>query len=246
MAETTVAVLSSGAVFHARYRVVRCIRAGGMGVVYEVVDEKTGSSRALKLMLPSLVEDAGLRERFEREAKITGAIESDHLVRVLDAGVDDATGTPFLAMELLRGEELGALLERRTKLSPSEVVLYLSQAARALEKTHAAGIIHRDLKPENLFVTQRDDGSPSVKILDFGIAKVVVESNQVARTTKLVGTPLYMAPEQIRGDSMIGPGADIHALGHIAYTLLVGEAYWTEEANGTALYGLMMKIMVRT
>ncbi|WP_233562706.1 serine/threonine-protein kinase, partial [Sorangium cellulosum] len=99
-----------------------------------------------------------------------------------------------------------------------------------LDKTHAAGIVHRDLKPENMFVTRRDDDSPCVKILDFGIAKVV-EQSQKARTTQAVGTPLYMSPEQILGDREIGPRADLYSLGHIAYTLLVGEPYWAEEAS---------------
>jgi serine/threonine-protein kinase len=229
--------------FHQRYRIVRCINAGSMGAVYEVLDTFTESRRALKVMLPSIVEDADLRSRFEREAKVTGAIESDHIVRVSDAGIDAATGTPFLVMDLLRGEELGSLVRKRLALPSSEVLLYLTQVALALDKTHAAGIVHRDLKPENMFVTKRDDGSPCVKILDFGIAKVVVESNQAARATRPMGTPLYMAPEQIRGDSEIGRTADVYALGHIAYTLLTGEPYWTEEGNCLALYALLSKIM---
>jgi serine/threonine-protein kinase len=223
-------VLQPGALFHGRYRVVQCIKAGGMGAVYEVVDEKTDSRRALKVMLPSLIEDVDLRARFELEARVTGKIESDHLARVSDAGVDDATQMPFLVMDLLQGEELGSLLARRKVLPPGEVVLFLFEAALALDKTHAAGIVHRDLKPENLFVTQRDDGSPCVKVFDFGIAKVVNHGN--ARATRAIGTPLYMSPEQIRGDGCLGPAVDLYAVGHIAYTLLTGEAYWTEEVEG--------------
>ncbi|MGK3965083.1 protein kinase [Sorangium sp. So ce118] len=222
--------LQPGTLFHRRYRVVRRVKAGNMGAIYEVADDKTRSRRALKVMLPDLVEHPDLRSRFELEAQVTGDIESDHLVRVSDAGIDDATGTPFLVMDLLRGEELGSLLRKQKALPPGEVVLYLRQAARALDKTHAAGIVHRDLKPENMFVTRRDDDSPCVKILDFGIAKVV-EQSQKARTTQALGTPLYMSPEQIRGDREIGPRADIYALGHVAYALLVGEPYWAEEAS---------------
>src|SRR5262249_22726815 len=114
-------------------------------------------------------------------------------------------------------------------LPPAEVTRYLHQVALALEKTHAAGIVHRDLKPDNLFVTTGDDGSPCIKILDFGIAKVVAQSTQTQHTTQAVGTPVYMAPEQIRGLKDIGPRADVYAFGHIAYTLLTGEPYWTEE-----------------
>jgi serine/threonine protein kinase len=216
--------------FHRRYRVIRRIKAGNMGAVYEVTDEKTRSRRALKVMLPDLVEHPDLRSRFELEAQVTGDIESEHIVRISDAGIDEATGTPFLVMDLLRGEELGALVRKQKALPPGEVVIYLQQVARALDKTHAAGIIHRDLKPENMFVTRRDDDSPCVKILDFGIAKVV-EQSQKARTTQALGTPLYMSPEQIRGDREIDPRADLYALGHIAYALLTGEPYWAEEAN---------------
>ncbi|WP_437981208.1 protein kinase domain-containing protein [Sorangium sp. So ce117] len=222
--------LHPGALFHRRYRVIRRIKAGNMGAVYEVTDEKTRSRRALKVMLPDLVEHPDLRSRFELEAQVTGDIESEHIVRISDAGIDEATGTPFLVMDLLRGEELGALVRKQKALPPGEVVIYLQQVARALDKTHAAGIIHRDLKPENMFVTRRDDDSPCVKILDFGIAKVV-EQSQKARTTQALGTPLYMSPEQIRGDREIDPRADLYALGHIAYALLTGEPYWAEEAN---------------
>jgi serine/threonine-protein kinase len=213
-----------------------------MGAVYEVVDVRTESPRALKVMLPSIVEDPDLRARFALEARVTGNIISDHVVRVLDAGIDEASGTPFLVMDLLQGEEVGGLAHRRGALPFDEVVLYLRQAALALDKTHAAGIVHRDLKPENLFVTYRDDGSPCVKILDFGIAKVVAQST--ARATRAVGTPLYMSPEQIRGDGRVSARADVYALGHIAYTLLVGEPYWAPEMKAAeSVYPLLTAIM---
>jgi serine/threonine-protein kinase len=235
--------LNPETLFHDRYRVVRCINAGGMGAVYEVVDEKTDSRRALKVMLPSLIEDADLRARFELEARVTGKIESDHLARVSDAGVDEATGMPFLVMDLLQGEELGSLLGRRKVLPAGEVVLYLFEAALALDKTHAAGIVHRDLKPENLFITERDDGSPCVKVFDFGIAKVVNRAG--ARATRAMGTPLYMAPEQMRGDGDLGPAADIYALGHIAYTLLAGEPYWSNEIEiDQSLFATLSTVML--
>lgn len=243
MSEPSNALPQSGALFHGRYRVVRRIKAGAMGAVYEVVDETTNSTRAMKVMLPEVVEDPDLRARFALEAKITGGIESDHIVRVSDAGIDAAAGTPFLVMDLLRGEELGAMVKRRGPLPPAEVVTYLFQVALALEKTHAAGIVHRDLKPENLFVTTRDDGTPCVKILDFGIAKMVAQRTQ-AQATRAIGTPLYMSPEQLRGDGAIGPRADLYAVGHIAYALLVGEPYWMEEGSGAeAIFALLTKVI---
>src|SRR6185437_7181862 len=152
-------------------------------------------------------------------------------------------GAPFLVMELLRGEDLKNLLRQRGRLTPEETVTLLSQAALALDKTHAAGVIHRDLKPENLFVTYRDDGSPRLKVLDFGIAKVVAQST-LPNATRGVGTPIYMSPEQVRGDGAIGPPADLYALGHIAYVLLVGETYWHEESlTLNALYPLLGRVM---
>ncbi|MEP7125433.1 MAG: protein kinase [Byssovorax sp.] len=238
------AALQPGTLFHGRYRVVSCINKGGMGAVYEVADETTAAARALKVMLPSIVEDAGLRDRFAREATVTGGVESDHLVRVLDAGVDAATAMPFLVMDLLRGEDLHVVLKRRGGLPPGEVVTYLQQTAAGLDKTHAAGVVHRDLKPANLLLTRRDDGSACVKILDFGVAKLVAQSRDAGQTMPL-GTPLYMAPEQVRGDGTIGPPADIYALGLIAYTLLVGEPYWNEERLASeSLFPLLTKIAV--
>ena len=234
--------LAPGAVFHGRYRVLRALKTGGMGAVYEVVDANTASPRALKVMLPSILEDADQRARFSLEARVTGNIDSDHVVRVSDSGIDEASGSPFLVMELLRGEELGELLKRQKTLPPGDVVTYLSQAALALDKTHAASVVHRDLKPDNLFLTQRDDGSPCVKILDFGIAKIVAQNH--ATKTRALGTPLFMAPEQIKGESGIGPRSDLYALAHVAYTLLAGEAYFREESTSDeTLYALLMKIM---
>ncbi|WP_437632070.1 serine/threonine protein kinase [Sorangium sp. So ce854] len=217
--------------FRDRYQVLRVIKAGGMGAVYEVMDDVTAARRALKVMLPSLLDSEELRARFALEARITGIIESDHIVRTSDAGVDDETGTPFIVMELLRGEELGSLIKKRGALPAEDVALYLFQAALALDKTHAAGIVHRDLKPDNLFVTVRDDGSPCVKILDFGIAKVIEQHHASTLTRQMLGTPVYMAPEQIRAERNIGPRVDIYALGQVAYALLVGETYWTQEAE---------------
>ncbi|WP_437492955.1 protein kinase [Sorangium sp. So ce1014] len=230
MEPPSLAQLRPDTLFHGRYRVIRSLKAGGMGAVYEVVDEVTDRRRALKVMLPGSIQDPAMRARFAQEARITGGIESDHIVPVSDAGIDAESGMPFLVMDLLQGEELASLSARRGPLPPVEVVLYLGQVARALDKMHAAAIVHRDLKPANLFLTRRDDGSPCVKVLDFGLAKVAAQSSMADRTA-MVGTPLYMATEQIRGDGAVGPKADIHALAHVAFTLLVGSPYWLTEAN---------------
>jgi Protein kinase domain len=133
--------LLEGRLFHGRYEVVRCLRAGGMGAVYEVVDQKTRRRRALKVMLPGVVADKDLRARFKLEATITAEIESEHLVETLDADVDAETDAPFVVMELLTGEDMGTVLARRGAVPPDEVVGLLHQVALALDRTHAAGVV---------------------------------------------------------------------------------------------------------
>jgi serine/threonine-protein kinase len=207
--------LEDGGIFQGRYQVIRCIKSGGMGSVYEVLDQKTASSRALKVMLPQLLSNESLRARFELEAKITGAIESDHLVRVLDAGVDADSQMPFLVMELLRGEDLASVVQNRGVLAPEDVVLYLGQTARALDKTHAANVVHRDLKPDNLFLTYRDDDTPCVKVLDFGIAKATDVPLEGVQTRPMMGTPLYMSPALVarrKGHAHLGQAGRRKAL----------------------------------
>ncbi|MGK4005737.1 protein kinase [Sorangium sp. So ce1036] len=226
------ATLAEGTVFAHRYRVVRLLAVGAMGSVYEAVHVETNRRRALKIMHPHLFQSDEMRERFKREAQITAGIESEYIVDVFDAGIDEATRTPFLVMELLRGEELGQRLKRAGRLPGTEVVTYLQQTALALDRTHAASIIHRDLKPENLFVTQRDDGTPRMKILDFGVAKLIAEGGTAAGATRSLGTPIYMAPEQFRAGTKLTGAVDVHALGMLAYTLLVGTPYWSQEALG--------------
>ena len=230
-----------GVVFAGRYRIVRCIAAGGMGAVYEVVHLETERRRALKVMLPHILQSAELRERFKREARIAAHVESEFIVDVSDAGVDEATQMPFLVMELLRGEELGDRLKRLGRLPPEEVVTYLRQLALALDKTHQASIVHRDLKPENLFLTRNEEGLPRIKILDFGIAKLVEESSTNANATRSLGTPLYMSPEQFLTRPITG-SADIYALGLLTYTFLVGAPYWEAEArseSGAVAFGMI-------
>lgn len=229
-----------GAVFAERYVIVRRLGAGGMGAVYEAIHRETHRHCALKVMLPEVVADAEARGRFRLEATVAAGIDSEHIVQVLDAGVEASSGTPFIVMEMLKGEEMQDLLARRVRLSAQETVALLSQVAVALDKTHAAGIVHRDLKPPNLFVTERDDGSPHVKVLDFGIAKVVADS-ATRSSTRTVGTPLYMAPEQIEGKGL-GPATDIYALAHIAFTLLAGQPYWESESNIESDWALLNRI----
>ncbi|XYI02750.1 protein kinase domain-containing protein [Sorangium sp. So ce1128] len=221
--------LDEGVLFAGRYRVLRGIASGAMGAVYEVLHIETERRRALKVMHPHLADNPEFHARFKLEARVAGRIESDHIVEVFDAGIDAETGKPFLVMELLRGKPLSERLRHTGRLPPEEAVAFLRQTAIALDKTHAAGVVHRDLKPANLFLAETDDdGAPRIKVLDFGIAKLVVETAADSPATAVLGTPLYMAPEQFSGES-VSRAADIFALGMIAYTLLVGKAYWLND-----------------
>ncbi|WP_437281986.1 protein kinase [Sorangium sp. So ce375] len=220
--------LDDGRLFAGRYRVVRGIASGAMGAVYEVLHIETERRRALKVMHSHLAANPEFQARFKLEARVAARIESDHIVEVFDAGIDAETGKPFLVMELLRGTLLDERLRHAGRLPPEEAVAFLRQTAIALDKTHAAGVVHRDLKPANLFLAETDDGAPRIKVLDFGIAKLVVETATDSAATAVLGTPLYMAPEQFSGES-VSRAADIFALGMIAYTLLVGKAYWLND-----------------
>jgi serine/threonine-protein kinase len=196
-----------------------------MGVVYEVEHLRTGQRLALKVLSS---QPRASVERFKREARAASLIRSDHIVLVTDADVaPELNDSPYLVMELLEGSDLGrATGEAPTP--PAEVVGWLRQVARALAKAHEAGLVHRDLKPENLFLSKREDGTPLVKLLDFGIAKMTLEGEGGLTTSDtFLGTPGYMAPEQM--DSRGPPvtlRADLYALGLIAFRLLTGRSYW--------------------
>jgi serine/threonine-protein kinase len=227
--------VTAGQVIAGRYRVERQLGEGGMGSVFLVQHVHTDEALALKVLHAAVVKDAIALERFQREARTPARIHSDHVVRVTDADVaPELGGVPFLVMEYLRGHDLDKYLTARGRLPPQEVVLLLRQTARALDKAHALGIIHRDLKPENLFLTEREDGTPHIKLLDFGIAKLISAAGDLSRkgaatsTGQIFGTPLFMAPEQALAESArISPQTDIWALGLIAHKLLTGQDIWT-------------------
>jgi TPR repeat protein/serine/threonine protein kinase len=233
--------VSVGHTFARDYRIVRPLREGGMGAVYVVEQLSTGSQRALKLMHPQLVQDARLRQRFEQEARVGARIESDHIVQVLAAGVDPESGFPFLVMELLRGEDLEAALRRRGPFSPVETREIFAQLCHALAAAHAVGVVHRDLKPENIFLAaaNREGVSVTVKVLDFGIAKVVADAQ--THQTAALGTPLWMAPEQTTPNGYIGPQTDVWALGLIAFRMLTGRNYWIAANTAAANTAILMR-----
>lgn len=223
----TEAAPAQGQVFAGRYRLATRIGSGGFGAVYEATHVVTERRVAIKLLWPHFAKDLEFRKRFLREARLATQIGSEFIVDVLDAGVEESTDTPFLVMELLRGESIAARISRKKTFSPDDTAIYLSQVAAALDRTHARGVVHRDLKPANLFLTQRSDGSPLVKILDFGIAKLLASTAMEAASHTL-GTPLFMAPEQFN-NSTVTPACDIYALGMIAFRFLVGSHYFALE-----------------
>ncbi len=222
----TETALTPGSLFAGDFRVIRPLNEGGMGSVYVVEQLSTRTQRALKIMHAELVKDPRLRERFEQEARVGGQIESDHVVQVIGAGVDQVTGFPWLAMELLKGEDLQQYADRRGAVPREEVALVMEQLCHALAAAHAVGVVHRDLKPENIFLaTSRRAGFPfTVKVLDFGVAKIV--ANLGSSLTTAVGTPLWMSPEQAQSQSRVGAWTDVWALGLIVFRLLTGEIYW--------------------
>jgi eukaryotic-like serine/threonine-protein kinase len=214
-----------------RYEVLRELGAGGSGCVYAATDRTTDKLVAVKLFGYHIQWDRTAREKFEIEAKVSGRVQSEHIVQVSDAGIDPLTQLPFLVMELLEGKNFQELVEQGGQLSPGLVVDYLSQVASGLHKAHGrndrdgrlAPIVHRDLKPGNLFLAHHEDGAPLVKILDWGIAKIL--SSSITMSGDVRGTPLYMAPEQI-SVAPVTPATDIWALGLVAFFLLAGRCYW--------------------
>jgi serine/threonine-protein kinase len=181
---------------------------------------------ALKFLLPEALSNKEAVERFSREARAAVKIKSEHVARVTDVGTLES-GSPYMVMEYLRGYDLGEVLAQKGPLPIAEVVEYVLQACEALAEAHALGIVHRDLKPANLFLTQRADGSPSVKVLDFGISKVTtgVDSKMdMTRTAMTMGSPLYMSPEQMASAKDVDARTDLWAVGVILFQLLAGKA----------------------
>jgi serine/threonine-protein kinase len=218
------AQVSPGDVLAGQYVVTRVLGRGGMGVVVEARAPATGQRAAIKILHRRYIDNPEALARFHLEARAAVQIRGEHSVRVLQVGTTDA-GEPFLVMELLEGCDFQQLL-RRGALKVNDAVLYLLQACEGMAEVHSEGIVHRDLKPGNLFLTRAPDGSPLVKVLDFGIAKTALPSDdsEQALTMTLValGTPLYMAPEQVRSSKDVDRRADIWSLGAILYELLAG------------------------
>jgi serine/threonine-protein kinase len=220
-----------------KYRILRVIAEGGMGVVYEAQHAVVKRRFAVKFLRADLADRRDLLARFHREAQAAGALESENIAAAIDFGIL-ADGTPYIVMEHLVGESLGSLLARDGCLPVERAVDLCLQACRGMQAAHAAGIVHRDLKPENLFLCRREDETDLVKVLDFGIAKLEqIELNSTAtRTGTILGTPAYMSPEQARGDKSIDHRTDVYGLAAILFEMLSGKMPHPGDSHNAILH----------
>jgi serine/threonine-protein kinase len=234
--------LVRGDVVAGKYRIEEVAGEGGMAVIYAahhiVLDQRV----AVKVLFVDRATDDVTKERFIREAQAAARLQSEHAVRVMDAGVLPR-GQPYLVMELLEGCDLAELLALNGPLEVPELVDYMLQALEGIAHAHAAGIVHRDLKPSNLFLSLRPDGSNSIKVLDFGISKSTVDGRgtDVTKLTgqAVLGSPAYMSPEQIRNASGVDTRSDVWSLGVSMYELLTGRMPFEGDGVGEMLAAIL-------
>ncbi len=211
-------MLKPGDVVGDRYEIVRLIGEGGMGSVFEARHKVLGRAVAIKVLKPEIARHEQFAQRFLVEAKAAAELHHRNIVELNDYGVDD--GRPYMVMEILRGESLSVLIHREGPLSMERVVALFEPVLRALAMAHDKGVIHRDIKPENLFLVREDDGEVTPKVVDFGIAKRAEESVQLTSANMALGTPAYMAPEQIMSSRTVTGAADQYAVGVTMYESL--------------------------
>jgi serine/threonine-protein kinase len=235
-------VIGPGSLLDGRYRLAALLGVGASSEVFGATDERDGTSCAVKLLRADFGADRAQRERFEREASAAASLPGAPIARLLCAAMDRRR--PYLVLERLAGEDLASRARREGPLGLTEVVGLLEQAGGALATIHGAGLVHRDIKPEHLFLTRSDDGRACVKLLDLGIAKLVA-TGASARTTANHGTPVYMPPEQLRGDGDIDARADVYSLAHCAFTLLTGQPYWSEDLAAARTIGRFYRAVLR-
>ena len=235
-----------GTVIAEKYELIRLLGQGGMGAVYEGRNASTLKRCAVKVLIsPEMAQHQEAVKRFFREARASSVIESDHIVQIFDSGSVPKTGFPYMVMELLNGEDLEHTLRRYGALQPLVAAKLMLQAAMGLAKAHEHQTVHRDIKPANIYLTRRETGEMIVKILDFGIAKVKMEkfsetSSGLTRDGSMLGTPLYMSPEQAKGAPNIDVRSDVWSLGIVMYELLSGALPW---ADASSLGELMVAII---
>jgi serine/threonine protein kinase len=218
----------AGEVVGGKYVIERVIGSGGVGIVVAARHSQLDETVAIKFLRKEVQSNQDIVRRFAREAKAAVQIKSEYAVRVFDVG-EVAERGPYFVMEYLEGRDLGDVLAESGPMAPRRAVEYLMQTCEALAVAHSSGIVHRDIKPENLFLARRRDGSELIKVLDFGISKAVLTGSafgveDAAATQDLMGSPLYMSPEQIRATADVDHRTDIWSLGVVLYELLTGHA----------------------
>ena len=238
MAESAV---SAGHVLVGRYRLETQLGAGGMGTIWRAQDLVLNAPVAIKVIDRTAVPDEETLSRFMREAQSAAALRSPHVVQIFDHGLDGKV--PFMAMELLEGENLAQRIKRQKRLSPQDTARVLSHIGRAIGRAHDAGIVHRDLKPENVFLIKNED-EELAKVLDFGVAKIerhALEEGTRTRTGSILGTPFYMSPEQAQGNRTVDSRSDLWSMGVIAFECLTGKRPFYSDGLGD----LVLAICVR-
>jgi serine/threonine-protein kinase len=218
-----------GAMLLGKYLVTRKIGQGGMGAVYEARHTGIGKLVAIKVLLEKYARREAIVQRLAQEAKLATQAKNEHIIDVADIGQTE-DGRTFVIMELLEGESLADCLARETRLPEQRILRIAAQAASALQSAHDSGVVHRDIKPENLFLLKRKD-QDFVKVVDFGISKSLrvnpddeeEEAPRLTQTGMVLGTPLYMSPEQARGDDDLDHRVDVYALGVIMYEAATGK-----------------------
>jgi serine/threonine-protein kinase len=216
-------MVREGEVLAGKFVVERVLGQGGMGVVVAARHMGLDERVAVKFLLPEVLAEGEAVARFVREARAAVRIKSEHVARVTDVGQLES-GAPYMVMEYLEGSDLAGVIRAQHPLPVSDVVDYVLQACEAIAEAHALGIVHRDLKPANLMLVRRSDGSPCIKVLDFGISKMTSTPAALAmtKTTSVFGSPLYMSPEQMMSTRDVDERTDIWSLGVILYELLTG------------------------
>lgn len=226
--EWSAAPVKPGDVIAGKFRVEQVLGSGGVGVVVAARHLQLDERVALKFLLPNAVRSEVDVARFCREAQASVRLRSEHVARVTDVGTLD-TGSPYMVMEYLVGTDLSEVLVERGSLPPTLAVDYVLQACEAIAEAHSVGFIHRDIKPSNLFLTHRSDGSALIKVLDFGIAKATHQTRigegeqELTRTKTMLGSPMYMSPEQVRNSKEVDERSDIWSMGVVLYELLTGQ-----------------------
>jgi eukaryotic-like serine/threonine-protein kinase len=237
-AEVGAAGVREGDVLAGKYRVDRVLGVGGMGVVVAAHHLHLDEHVAIKFLLPEAMSNPEAVARFDREARAAVKIKSEHVARVIDVGKLE-NGSPYMVMEYLEGRDLSAWLTERGTLPVEQAVDFVLQACEAIAEAHAMGIVHRDLKPANLYCIRRPDGALAIKVLDFGISKAAGGGMGMTKTHTVMGSPLYMSPEQMESSKGVDARADIWALGVILFELVTGRTPF----EGEAITELVLKIV---